>query len=95
VKLGLDLGLPHVAETLQRLGLESAPVLNPSLLLGTVEMTPLEVVEIYTSLGTRLSCPPARGARRAGRTGPAAQELSRCRSRRLRRRPPCTNSIEC
>jgi penicillin-binding protein 1B len=50
VKLGLDLGLPHVAETLQRLGLESAPVLNPSLLLGTVEMTPLEVVEIYTSL---------------------------------------------
>jgi len=50
VKLGLDIGLPRVAETLQRLGLESPPALNPSLLLGTVEMTPLEVVEVYTSL---------------------------------------------
>jgi penicillin-binding protein 1B len=39
-----------VAETLQRLGLETPPTLNPSLLLGTVEMTPLEVVQIYTSL---------------------------------------------
>jgi penicillin-binding protein 1B len=50
VRLGLDLGLPKVAETLQRLGLETPPTLNPSLLLGTVEMTPLEVVQIYTSL---------------------------------------------
>ena len=39
-----------MVETLQRLGLESAPTLNPSLLLGTVEMTPLEVVQVYTSL---------------------------------------------
>jgi penicillin-binding protein 1B len=37
-------------DTLQRLGLESRPTLNPSLLLGTVEMTPLEVVQVYTSL---------------------------------------------
>jgi penicillin-binding protein 1B len=50
VRLGLDRGLPKVVDTLQRLGLESAPTLNPSLLLGTVEMTPLEVVEVYTSL---------------------------------------------
>ena len=50
VRLGLDLGLPRVVETLQKLGLESAPTLNPSLLLGTVEMTPLEVTQIYTSL---------------------------------------------
>jgi penicillin-binding protein 1B len=50
VRLGLDLGLPRVAETLQRLGLTTPPVLNPSLLLGTVEMTPLEVIEVYTSL---------------------------------------------
>jgi penicillin-binding protein 1B len=50
VRLGLDLGLPKVAETLQHLGLESAPTLNPSLLLGTVEMTPLEVVQVYMSL---------------------------------------------
>jgi penicillin-binding protein 1B len=50
VRLGLDLGLPKVAQTLQQLGLETAPTLNPSMLLGTVEMTPLEVVQIYTSL---------------------------------------------
>ena len=31
-------------------GSPSPPTLNPSLLLGTVEMTPLEVVEVYTSL---------------------------------------------
>ncbi len=50
VKLGLDLGLPKVAATLERLGLESSPTLNPSLLLGTVEMSPLEVVQVYTTL---------------------------------------------
>ncbi len=50
IRLGLDIGLPKVAATLQRLGLDTAPVLNPSLLLGTVEMTPLEVVQVYTAL---------------------------------------------
>jgi penicillin-binding protein 1B len=50
VKLGLDLTLPKVSDTLQKLGLETAPVLNPSMLLGTVEMTPLDVVQLYTSL---------------------------------------------
>ena len=50
VRLGLDLGLRRVAATLQSLGLERPPTLNPSLLLGTVEMTPLEVVQVYTSL---------------------------------------------
>ena len=39
-----------MAATLQSLGLEAAPPLNPSLLLGTVEMSPLEVVQVYTSL---------------------------------------------
>ena len=50
VRLGLDLGLPKVAATLEQLGLESSPTLNPSLLLGTVEMSPLEVVQVYTTL---------------------------------------------
>jgi penicillin-binding protein 1B len=50
VRLGLDIGLPRVADTLQQLGLETRPTLNPSMLLGTVEMTPLEVVQVYTSL---------------------------------------------
>jgi penicillin-binding protein 1B len=50
VRLGLDLGLPKVGATLERLGLESSPALNPSMLLGTVEMSPLEVVQVYTTL---------------------------------------------
>jgi penicillin-binding protein 1B len=50
VRLGLNVGLPQVADALQRLGLETRPTLNPSLLLGTVEMTPLEVVKVYTAL---------------------------------------------
>ena len=50
VRLGLDLGLPQVVDTLQHLGLETRPALNPSLLLGSVEMTPLEVVQVYTAL---------------------------------------------
>jgi penicillin-binding protein 1B len=50
VRLGLDIGLPKVADTLQSLGLETRPTLNPSMLLGTVEMTPLEVVQVYTAL---------------------------------------------
>jgi penicillin-binding protein 1B len=50
VRLGLDVGLPRVADTLVKLGLERRPALNPSLLLGSVEMTPLEVVEVYASL---------------------------------------------
>jgi penicillin-binding protein 1B len=50
VKLGMDLGLSKVADTLQSLGLESSTALNPSMLLGTVEMSPLEVVQVYTSL---------------------------------------------
>jgi penicillin-binding protein 1B len=50
IKLGMDLGLSKVADTLQSLGFESGAALNPSMLLGTVEMTPLEVVQVYTSL---------------------------------------------
>ena len=50
VRLGLDLGVPRVIETLRRLGLESTPAANPSLLLGALDLTPLEVVQIYTSL---------------------------------------------
>ncbi len=50
VRLGLELGLAPIADTLQRLGLETRPTLNPAMLLGTVEMTPLEVTQVYTSL---------------------------------------------
>jgi len=50
VRMGLDVGVEHVADTLVKLGLDRRPALNPSLLLGAVEMTPLEVVQMYTAL---------------------------------------------
>jgi penicillin-binding protein 1B len=50
VRMGLDVGLDHVADTLMQLGIDHRPALNPSMLLGAIEMTPLEVVQMYTSL---------------------------------------------
>jgi penicillin-binding protein 1B len=50
VRMGLDVGLARVADTLRQLGLTTPVTLNPSLLLGTVEMTPLEVMQMYTTL---------------------------------------------
>ena len=73
VRLGLELGLPKVADTLQRLGLETRPTLNPSLLLGTVEMTPLEVVQVYTSLANGGFRPDCARCMRSSRKRPAAQ----------------------
>ncbi len=52
VRLGLDLGLDQVAQTLQRLGVDGQPRLYPSLLLGSLGMTPLQVTEMYQTLAT-------------------------------------------
>jgi penicillin-binding protein 1B len=50
VRLGLDVGLEAVGATLQRLGLAQAPRLYPSTLLGTLELTPIEVAQIYNTI---------------------------------------------
>jgi penicillin-binding protein 1B len=50
VRLGLDVGLEPIAATLQRLGLEQKPTLYPSMLLGALALTPLEVAQIYNTL---------------------------------------------
>ena len=50
VRLGLDIGLEPIAETLQRLGLEKTPTLYPSMLLGALALTPIEVAQIYNTL---------------------------------------------
>jgi penicillin-binding protein 1B len=50
VRLGLDVGLEPIAETLQRLGLEKEPTLYPSMLLGALALTPIEVAQIYNTL---------------------------------------------
>jgi penicillin-binding protein 1B len=50
VGVGLDLGLPKVADTLQRFGLERPPEQVPAMLLGAVNVTPLEAAQLYNGL---------------------------------------------
>jgi penicillin-binding protein 1B len=50
VGVGLDLGLPKVADTLQRFGLAQPPVQVPAMLLGAVEVTPIEAAQLFNGL---------------------------------------------
>ena len=50
INVGMDVGLPKIGETLQRFGLPRSPSIVPSMLLGTVDATPLEVAQMYTGL---------------------------------------------
>ncbi|MFY8328592.1 penicillin-binding protein 1B [Pseudoalteromonas sp. ZZD1] len=50
VNLGLDVGVDKVATTLSKLGAKQDIEQYPSLLLGAVEMSSLEVAQLYTTL---------------------------------------------
>jgi len=50
VGVGLDLGLPKVAETLQRFGVQQPPVQVPAMLLGAVDVTPIEAAQLFNGL---------------------------------------------
>jgi penicillin-binding protein 1B len=50
VRLGLDIGVNHLLSRLQQLGVDAAVDAVPSVFLGAVELTPLEVTQIYQSL---------------------------------------------
>ncbi len=50
VSVGMDVGLPKVAQTLQRLGLPQPPAQVPAMLLGAVEATPLEAAQLFNGL---------------------------------------------
>lgn len=49
VKLGVEVGPKAVVQTAQRLGISSPLQANPSLALGTSEVTPLELVSAYAA----------------------------------------------
>lgn len=63
VHLGLDVGLPRVAKTFGQLGIEKPPGQNPSLLLGSFELTPLEVAQLYNSFANGGFRTPLRAVR--------------------------------
>lgn len=63
VGVGMDVGLPKISQTLQRFGLPRAPAEVPSMLLGAVEVTPLEAAQMYTGLANGGFRTPLRAVR--------------------------------
>src|SRR2546429_5059982 len=59
----MDVGLPKVAQTLQRFGLDHPPVQVPAMLLGAVDVTPLEVTQLYNGLANGGFLTPLRAVR--------------------------------
>jgi penicillin-binding protein 1B len=51
-RLGLEVGLPNIIETLKRLGVEREIKPYPSLLLGAVALSPWEVAQVYHTLAS-------------------------------------------
>ena len=50
VRLGLNIGVNHLLQKLQQFGVDSDAQAVPSVFLGAVELTPLEVTQIYQSI---------------------------------------------
>jgi penicillin-binding protein 1B len=51
-RLGMDVGLPNIIETLKRLGVEREIKPYPSLLLGSLALSPWEIAQVYHTLAT-------------------------------------------
>jgi penicillin-binding protein 1B len=62
-RLGMELGVPRTVDALQRLGLRRPVKAFPSLLLGAVEMAPLEVAQLYQTLAGNGFYTPLRAIR--------------------------------
>ena len=62
-RVGLDVGLPNVANAFTQLGLETAPPPFPSVLLGALDITPIEVAQMYNSLANGGFRTPLRAVR--------------------------------
>ena len=74
-RLGLSVGVEGVAEVLARLGVSGPARPAPSLLLGSIELTPFEVARIYQALANEGFRSPLRGIREV--TGPEGRPLAR------------------
>lgn len=62
-RLALDVGLPNVVSVLQRLGVERNVQAVPSVALGAVDMSPLEVARMYQTIATEGFGNPLRAVR--------------------------------
>ena len=52
VKIGMDVGIESVAQTLYDYGLEKKPRRLPSLLLGSLELSPIQISQLYLTLAS-------------------------------------------
>jgi penicillin-binding protein 1B len=50
IGVGMDVGLSKISQTLQRFGLPRAPAEVPSMLLGAIDVTPMEAAQMYNGL---------------------------------------------
>ncbi|SHN07586.1 penicillin-binding protein 1B [Pseudomonas punonensis] len=62
-KLGLELGVPNVLKTLERLGVSRQWPAYPSMLLGAGALTPMEVTGMYQTIASGGFNTPLRGIR--------------------------------
>ena len=60
VDLGMELGLGYVAKTLRQMGINREIKLLPSLLLGSLELSPLEVTQMYQTIANQGYLSPLR-----------------------------------
>jgi len=63
VRLGMNIGLESVAETIERLGGARPSPFYPSMLLGSMGMTPFEVAQMYQTLSADGFMTPLRSIR--------------------------------
>lgn len=63
VNLGTSIGLPAVQETLRALGIDRDLPAYPSLLLGAVDLTPMEVLQMYQTIAAKGFRTPPRAIR--------------------------------
>ncbi len=63
VRLGMDVGVDRVADLLHSLGAPDRPPTFPSLLLGAVDMSPLDVARLYGTLASGGFRTPVRAVR--------------------------------
>jgi penicillin-binding protein 1B len=63
VRLGLDVGLPQVTHEFVALGMEKEPPQLPSVLLGAIDVAPLEVAQLYNAFANGGFSTPLRAVR--------------------------------
>ena len=74
-RLGLAIGVPRVAEVLERLGVVGPIRPHPSLLLGSIDLSPFEVAQVYQGLANEGFRAPLRAIHEV--TGPEGRPLAR------------------